>query len=426
MTDELTDMLGEYEPQDSQATLKKQRHKLLLIDDDPIIRSAQQLLFSDYDLIFAESGEQALKFDTDDVDCIVTDVRMTGMDGIKTAEYIREKNPHVRIVVNTAYPGDYQAQDVVNPRLNLYGYNKKGNDQKLKDIVQSACEESYQERQEAFFAHVTDPKERAQILNFCRKLNEPFITRVPEDHDVSGPEEAMLYCQGVTYAENADYILLPMELGAKVGGLEGKTILDFCTGPGGLANIMSQYAGTKVLGVDGSEHMLKWAREHNAGDGVTYVMANLFALDEMANKYPELAKADVVVCQNSMHHFSDETLYSFFEAGVNALKPGGTMYVADYRREELDPFAVADRLLATNHFVRGLLVDTFESSLRRDEIVPVLDQFGDRIEYKVFFPTAEYKQLQSNPEVVAAINADRHPHHMDYNLSLRVEIKKAD
>ena len=51
-----------------------------------------------------ESGEEALVFvDKDPVDVVVLDVRMSGMDGIKTLEEIKKKKPLTEVIMLTGY-----------------------------------------------------------------------------------------------------------------------------------------------------------------------------------------------------------------------------------------------------------------------------------------------------------------------------------
>jgi SAM-dependent methyltransferase len=155
-----------------------------------------------------------------------------------------------------------------------------------------------------------------------------------------------------------------------------------------------------------------------------YRLCDLFNLNE---SNPDLKDADVVVCQNSMHHFSDETLYSFFKAGIDLLKKGGNFYVSDYRREELDAEFLAQRLIATNKLVREDLVHTFQAALTKKDIEGILNQFGDTINYKIFHPDEKegiFDKVKSQPDYETIIANDRHPHYLDYKLSLRIQIEK--
>jgi DNA-binding response OmpR family regulator len=75
--------------------------KILVIDDDPLIRSliARVLCDEGYESLVAVNGRQGLKiFDTERPDLIITDIIMPDMEGIETIRELRAINPDVRII----------------------------------------------------------------------------------------------------------------------------------------------------------------------------------------------------------------------------------------------------------------------------------------------------------------------------------------
>lgn len=82
---------------------------ILVVEDDPSMRSvlAGTLEDTGYDVLRAESGQEALDLARagKEFDLVVTDVRMTGMDGITAFEELRKLRPHVRGIVITGYAG---------------------------------------------------------------------------------------------------------------------------------------------------------------------------------------------------------------------------------------------------------------------------------------------------------------------------------
>ena len=69
------------------------RSHILIVDDDPDIRRVLQLLLqSQYELSVAADGAEALEKLrlTPDVDLIILDVMMPGMDGYQTCDALRE------------------------------------------------------------------------------------------------------------------------------------------------------------------------------------------------------------------------------------------------------------------------------------------------------------------------------------------------
>ena len=81
----------------------EEKSKIMVIDDDQEIREVISILFSneDFDVIEAESGEDALKLLTANIDLIILDVMMPGMSGYQTSRIIRERS-NVPILFLTA------------------------------------------------------------------------------------------------------------------------------------------------------------------------------------------------------------------------------------------------------------------------------------------------------------------------------------
>ena len=73
--------------------------KIMVVDDDPdIIYSIREGLFTEYEIICAESGKQCLKIlETEIPDIILLDIMMPYMSGWKTLNQIR-KNTSLRNV----------------------------------------------------------------------------------------------------------------------------------------------------------------------------------------------------------------------------------------------------------------------------------------------------------------------------------------
>jgi CheY-like chemotaxis protein len=66
--------------------------KVLVVDDKPAnLLALDAVLASEYDLVFANSGEEAIDVlaKRPDVDVVLMDVQMPGMDGFETAEHIK-------------------------------------------------------------------------------------------------------------------------------------------------------------------------------------------------------------------------------------------------------------------------------------------------------------------------------------------------
>ena len=80
--------------------------KLMIVDDHAGVRKLIRQLVAASDDIVCEcaSGDEAVPLARDfHPDCVTMDVRMAGLDGIKTTRVLRASHPAVRIVVVTAF-----------------------------------------------------------------------------------------------------------------------------------------------------------------------------------------------------------------------------------------------------------------------------------------------------------------------------------
>jgi DNA-binding NtrC family response regulator len=82
------------------------KQRLLLVEDDEVffrpLRRALEL--HGYDVIPAHSAEEALELlKGEDVDLLLTDRRLPGMDGVDLVRHVKAEHPDVAVVVMTAY-----------------------------------------------------------------------------------------------------------------------------------------------------------------------------------------------------------------------------------------------------------------------------------------------------------------------------------
>lgn len=83
----------------------KRKTRVLVVDDDAAVRETVAELLVElggYAVEQAASGEEALKrFGEQPADVVLTDLDMTGMDGIELARQIRCSRPEARIILHT-------------------------------------------------------------------------------------------------------------------------------------------------------------------------------------------------------------------------------------------------------------------------------------------------------------------------------------
>lgn len=92
--------------------------RLLIVDDQQGIRLLlnEVLKKEGYVTYLAANGLEALKYaDEQDMDCVLLDMKIPGMDGIEILRRLKEKFPKLPVFMMTAY-GEL---DVVQEALNL-------------------------------------------------------------------------------------------------------------------------------------------------------------------------------------------------------------------------------------------------------------------------------------------------------------------
>jgi DNA-binding NtrC family response regulator len=82
------------------------KRRILIVEDDEIfLRPLQRTLeLAGYEVLTAPSGEDAIDLlKADDVDLVLTDKRLPGMDGVELVRRVRAEHPDLGVVVMTAY-----------------------------------------------------------------------------------------------------------------------------------------------------------------------------------------------------------------------------------------------------------------------------------------------------------------------------------
>jgi len=93
---------------------------ILLVDDDPILRSEFVEYFSEYKILEAASGEEALKWlsKANSIDLVILDYRMSGMTGLDVLKKIREKDKDIGVIIFTGYGSKEVVVDALRNQVN--------------------------------------------------------------------------------------------------------------------------------------------------------------------------------------------------------------------------------------------------------------------------------------------------------------------
>ncbi|HVT03704.1 MAG TPA: sigma-54 dependent transcriptional regulator [Thermoanaerobaculia bacterium] len=80
--------------------------RILVIDDEEVLREVLHAVLSreGFDILLAASGEEGLNLvDTEEIDLVILDMMLPGITGIETLRQIKDTNPHLPVIIITAY-----------------------------------------------------------------------------------------------------------------------------------------------------------------------------------------------------------------------------------------------------------------------------------------------------------------------------------
>ena len=95
--------------------LEQKRGKILIVDDDEIVRSASRDILEHYGFqtILAKDGTEALEtliMKENEISLVVLDLFMPKMDGKEVYSRMRSLRPSTKILITTGYPIDEQTK----------------------------------------------------------------------------------------------------------------------------------------------------------------------------------------------------------------------------------------------------------------------------------------------------------------------------
>lgn len=123
------------------------QHHLLFVDDEPMILHSLSLLFEDYTVYTATSGQQGLEIlQQHPISVIISDQRMPQMTGVEFLRQAKEIAPDAIRILMTGYSDLQSIIDSVNVGEVFRYVNKPWQAEKLKETVRFACNVADQRR----------------------------------------------------------------------------------------------------------------------------------------------------------------------------------------------------------------------------------------------------------------------------------------
>ncbi len=119
------------------------KQRILVIDDEAIVRvSCDRVLGPEgYDVELTSRGDEALRrLDAERFDLVLTDLKMPDMDGLEVLKKIKEKWPHIPVIIITGYGTISTAVQAI--KLGAYEYIEKPfNPEDILSVVKRSLED---------------------------------------------------------------------------------------------------------------------------------------------------------------------------------------------------------------------------------------------------------------------------------------------
>ncbi|RJQ53522.1 MAG: HDOD domain-containing protein, partial [Nitrospiraceae bacterium] len=121
------------------------RQTILFVDDEPnVLNSMRRLLFDEpWDLLFAGSGVEGLEvLEKENVDIVISDVRMPLMDGIEFLKQVKERYPHIIRIFLSGYADRDAVVDALAEGCAQQLLPKPWKEGELKEVIRDALQQA--------------------------------------------------------------------------------------------------------------------------------------------------------------------------------------------------------------------------------------------------------------------------------------------
>jgi two-component system response regulator PilR (NtrC family) len=143
--------------------------KILIIDDEQSMRDFLTIMLKreGYDVVTAENGGNALKaVQTEIFDLVISDVKMSGLNGIDVLRAVKEISPETVVIMITAYATAETAVEAM--KLGAYDYiTKPFKVDEIKLVIQKALEKGHLRKENILLRR--EIESRAGFANFIGK-----------------------------------------------------------------------------------------------------------------------------------------------------------------------------------------------------------------------------------------------------------------
>src|SRR5215203_5002859 len=154
------------------------QHTILVVEDEELMRSILRRLLegSGYHVVSSDSAESALSaFGENDISVTITDIKMSGMDGIELLDRIKVIDSDALVVVMTAYSSDDSA--VAALRKGAYDYVTKPfvNDDLLQTVKNAIQQRELFHENRALRRELNRQYSFSEIVGNSESLQKIFV-----------------------------------------------------------------------------------------------------------------------------------------------------------------------------------------------------------------------------------------------------------
>lgn len=101
---------------------------ILIVDDDELfISTLTKMLRKTYNVVSFEDTAEAISYiqSNDNIDLVITDLRMPSINGVELSKIIHEINPDIKTLLVSAYPKEYLQSKVIENNIPVVNYIRK-------------------------------------------------------------------------------------------------------------------------------------------------------------------------------------------------------------------------------------------------------------------------------------------------------------
>jgi two-component system response regulator GlrR len=146
--------------------MSKSDGRILLVDDDPSLLRLLTLRLEGegFQVLNADCAEAALELlQKQDVDVVLSDLRMPGLDGMSLFDEIAKRNPALPVILMTAHGSIPEA--VAATQRGVFGFlTKPLNNGELRDILQTALHQSVPEQSDWRAGIISRSEQMEEVL----------------------------------------------------------------------------------------------------------------------------------------------------------------------------------------------------------------------------------------------------------------------